>query len=101
MNRTIGNPVIVHRALFAIKNVALITDKRYIPIMNKWFLQYFKSPSSNRIIQKENAGVTQKFLALCRIFKMNLKVPGLEEQQQICSFFTQLDTIIALHHLKV
>ncbi|MDU2975014.1 MAG: restriction endonuclease subunit S, partial [Staphylococcus epidermidis] len=44
---TIGNPVIVDRDDFAIKNVALIKEKTSNPITNKWLLQYLKSPSFN------------------------------------------------------
>ena len=72
---TIGNPVIVDRDDFAIKNVALIKEKTSNPITNKWLLQYLKSPSFNRFIQKENAGGTQKFIALGLIRDMKLRVP--------------------------
>ncbi|WP_273954789.1 restriction endonuclease subunit S [Leuconostoc mesenteroides] len=71
---TIGNPVIVDRDDFAIKNVALIKEKTSNPITNKWLLQYLKSPSFNRFIQKENAGGTQKFIALGLIRDMKLRV---------------------------
>ena len=98
---TIGNPVIVDRDDFAIKNVALIKEKSSNPIINKWLLQYLKSPSFNRFIQKENAGGTQKFIALGLIRDMKLRVPELDEQQKIGSFFKQLDNTIALHQRKL
>jgi type I restriction enzyme S subunit len=98
---TIGNPVIVDRDDFAIKNVALIKEKTSTPITNKWLLQYLKSPSFNRFIQKENAGGTQKFIALGLIRDMKLRVPELDEQQKIGSFFKQLDNTIALHQRKL
>ncbi|MBW9299146.1 restriction endonuclease subunit S [Lactococcus raffinolactis] len=98
---TIGNPVIVYRDDFAIKNVALIKEKSSNPIINKWLLQYLKSPSFNRFIQKENAGGTQKFIALGLIRDMNLRVPKKEEQQKIGSFFKHLDDTIALHQRKL
>ena len=94
---TIGNPVIVDRDDFAIKNVALIKEKNSGSIVNRWLLQYLKSPSFNRFIQKENAGGTQKFIALGLIRDMKLKVPGLTEQVKIGQFFKQLDDTIALH----
>lgn len=98
---TIGNPVIVDRDDFAIKNVALIKEKTSNPITNKWLLQYLKSPSFNRFIQKENAGGTQKFIALGLIRDMKLRVPEFDEQQKIGSFFKQLDDTIALHQRKL
>ena len=98
---TIGNPVIVDRDDFAIKNVALIKEKTSNPITNKWLLQYLKSPSFNRFIQKENAGGTQKFIALGLIRDMKLRVPEFDEQQKIGSFFKQLDNTIALHQRKL
>lgn len=98
---TIGNPVIVDRDDFAIKNVALIKEKTSNPITNKWLLQYLKSPSFNRFIQKENAGGIQKFIALGLIRDMKLRVPEFDEQQKIGSFFKQLDDTIALHQRKL
>ena len=98
---TIGNPVIVDRDDFAIKNVALIKEKTSNPITNKWLLQYLKSPSFNRFIQKENAGGTQKFISLGLIRDMKLRVPEFDEQQKIGAFFKQLDDTIALHQRKL
>ncbi len=98
---TIGNPVIVDRDDFAIKNVALIKEKTSNPITNKWLLQYLKSPSFNRFIQKENAGGTQKFIALGLIRDMKLRVPEFDEQQKIGSFFKQLEETIAHHQRKL
>ena len=98
---TIGNPVIVDRDDFAIKNVALIKEKTSNPITNKWLLQYLKSPSFNRFIQKENAGGTQKFIALGLIRDMKLRVPEFDEQQKIGAFFKKIDDTIALHQCKL
>ena len=98
---TIGNPVIVDRDDFAIKNVALIKEKTSNPITNKWLLQYLKSPSFNRFIQKENAGGTQKFIALGLIRDMKLRVPEFDEQQKIGTFFKKIDDTIALHQRKL
>ncbi|WP_273724352.1 restriction endonuclease subunit S [Leuconostoc mesenteroides] len=98
---TIGNPVIVDRDDFAIKNVALIKEKTSNPITNKWLLQYLKSPSFNRFIQKENAGGTQKFIALGLIRDMKLRVPEFDEQQKIGAFFKKIDETIALHQRKL
>lgn len=98
---TIGNPVIVDRDDFAIKNVALIKERNSDPIINRWLLQYLKSPSFNRFIKKENAGGTQKFIALRLIRDMKLRVPELKEQQKIGTFFQQVDDTITLHQRKL
>nr|WP_270340551.1 restriction endonuclease subunit S [Leuconostoc mesenteroides] len=98
---TIGNPVIVDRDDFAIKNVALIKEKTSNPITNKWLLQYLKSPSFNQFIQKENAGGTQKFIALGLIRDMKLRVPEFDEQQKIGAFFKKIDETITLHQRKL
>ena len=98
---TIGNPVIVDRDDFAIKNVALIKEKTSNPITNKWLLQYLKSPSFNRFIQKENAGGTQKFIALGLIRDMKLRVPEFDEQQKIGAIFKKIDNTITLHQHKL
>lgn len=98
---TIGNPVIVDRDDFAIKNVALIKEKISNPIINRWLLQYLKSPSFNQFIQKENAGGTQKFIALGLIRDMKLRVPELDEQQKIGQFFKNLDDTIILHQQEL
>ncbi|MGC9340090.1 restriction endonuclease subunit S [Listeria ivanovii] len=96
---TIGNPVLVRQTNFAIKNVALI--KEHKRILNQFLIQLLKSPVFERYIKSENAGGTQKFLALSKIRSFEFKVPNLEEQQKIGSFFKQLDNTIALHQRKL
>ncbi|WP_081099113.1 restriction endonuclease subunit S [Leuconostoc mesenteroides] len=77
------------------------TEKTSNPITNKWLLQYLKSPSFNRFIQKENAGGTQKFIALGLIRDMKLRVPEFDEQQKIGAFFKKIDETITLHQRKL
>ncbi|MBK1995426.1 restriction endonuclease subunit S [Listeria ivanovii subsp. londoniensis] len=96
---TIGNPVLVRQTNFAIKNVALI--KEHKRILNQFLIQLLKSPVFERYIKSENAGGTQKFLALSKIRSFEFKVPNLEEQQKIGTFFKQLDNTIALHQRKL
>lgn len=59
---TIGNPVMVKKGGFAIKNVALI--KNGGEVSNGFLLHLLKSAIFSQYIKKENAGGTQKFLGL-------------------------------------
>lgn len=95
---TIGNPVQIDRDDFAIKNVALIKEKKNI--LNSFLIQFFKSSVFNKYIEKENAGGTQKFLALSKVRSFEFLCPNIKEQQKIGSFFKQIDTLITLHQRK-
>ena len=92
---TIGNPVIVDRSDFAIKNVALIKEGGDIP--NRFLIQLLKSSVFEKYIRNENAGNTQKFLGLSKIREFTFFTPTIEEQSRIATFFKQLDDTIALH----
>ena len=98
---TIGKPVIVDRDDFAIKNVALIKEKTSPEIINTWLIQYLKSPSFERFIQKENAGGTQKFIALGLIRDMKLMTPSVQEQARIGELLNHLDKLIAANQRKL
>lgn len=98
---TIGKPVIVDRDDFAIKNVALIKEKTSPEIINTWLIQYLKSPSFERFIQKENAGGTQKFIALGLIRDMKLMAPSVQEQARIGELLNHLDNLIAANQRKL
>lgn len=98
---TIGKPVIVDRNDFAIKNVALIKEKTSPEIINTWLIQYLKSPSFERFIQKENAGGTQKFIALGLIRDMKLMTPSVQEQTRIGELLNHLDNLIAANQRKL
>ena len=95
---TIGNPVIVDRSDFAIKNVALIKEGGDIP--NRFLIQLLKSSVFEKYIRNENAGNTQKFLGLSKIREFIFFAPTTEEQIKIATFFKQLDDTIALHLCK-
>ncbi|MFC0322640.1 restriction endonuclease subunit S, partial [Gallibacterium melopsittaci] len=96
---TIGNPILLERDGFAIKNVALL--KRDGKVENIFLVQLLKSPIFEKYICKENAGGTQKFLGLSQIRDFTFLAPPLPEQQKIGTFFRQLDALITLHKRKV
>lgn len=98
---TIGKPVIVDRDDFAIKNVALIKEKTSPEIINTWLIQYLKSHSFERFIQKENAGGTQKFIALGLIRDMKLMTPSVQEQARIGELLNHLDNLIVANQRKL
>ncbi|PEP54599.1 restriction endonuclease subunit S [Bacillus pseudomycoides] len=91
---TIGNPIIVDREGFAIKNVALI--KHGGEVTNEFLVQLLKSPIFRKYIRNENAGNTQKFLGLSKIRDYQFLSPSHQEQIKIGKFFKQLDDTIAL-----
>ncbi len=90
---TIGNPVLIERDDFAIKNVALIKENE--KVKNQFLNQLLKSPVFDKYIRREIAGNTQKFLGLSKIRNFQLHIPIVEEQQKIAEFFKQLDDLIA------
>lgn len=74
---TIGNPVIIENAGFAIKNVALIkTSKLSQPY---FILAYLKSEYVDRYFHKYNTGGTQKFISLEAIRNIPIFLPSLKE----------------------
>ena len=91
---TIGNPIIIKQDNFAIKNVALI--KNTGAVSNEFLLPLLKSDVFEKYIYIENAGNTQKFLALGKIREFSFHVPTTNEQTQIGNFFQQLDKLIEL-----
>nr|WP_312755457.1 restriction endonuclease subunit S [Rummeliibacillus suwonensis] len=91
---TIGNPVIVDREGFAIKNIALI--KHGGEVTNNFLIQLLKSSIFKQYIQNENAGNTQKFLGLNKIRDYQFLSPSYQEQILIGNFLKQLDFTLAL-----
>lgn len=96
---TIGNPVILHRDDFAIKNVALI--KRGGSIQNQFLVQLLKSHVFKHFIENENVGNTQKFIGLSKIRNFETSIPSQEEQFKIGEFFRQLDEVIELKKKEI
>ncbi|MFC0903383.1 restriction endonuclease subunit S [Clostridium sp. MT-14] len=96
---TIGNPVILERDDFAIKNVALLKNGGEVD--NRFLIQLLKSPVFDRYMRKENAGGTQKFLGLSQIRNFEFLTPAMDEQVKIGEFFKNLDHLITLHQRKL
>lgn len=89
---SIGNPVIVKRDDFAIKNVALIKEKE--EIQNSFLIHYLNSDPIIRQFYRVNIWGAQKFIALWVIRDLPVRFPALPEQQKIASFLSSIDTYI-------
>ncbi|WP_353076700.1 restriction endonuclease subunit S [Flavobacterium sp.] len=89
---TIGNPVLLNRDDFAIKNVALIKEKN--ELKNTFLIQNLKSNHILRQIYKENVGGTQKFVSLSVIRNLEVFLPSIEEQNKISVFLSNVDNKI-------
>lgn len=96
---TIGNPVLLKKDGFAIKNVALLKKDGFID--NSFLIQLLQSSSFIKYISLENAGGTQKFLGLSQIRNFQLFSPSLPEQTAIGSFFQDTDQLISLQQRKL
>jgi type I restriction enzyme S subunit len=90
---TIGNPVLVEKEGFAIKNVALIKEQNHL--QNKFLIHYLKSSLIEKQFYEQNTGGTQKFIALGVIRDLIINLPILEEQTKIANFLSSLDTKIS------
>ena len=96
---TIGNPVLLTRDDFAIKNVALLKNDGVVE--NTFLVNLLKSPIFQAYVREENAGGTQKFIGLNQIRNFIFLSPDTNEQIKIGSFFKQLDDTITLHQRKL
>jgi len=86
---TIGNPVIVKSANFAIKNVALIKEKN--KLQNIFLVQYLKSNAALRQFDNVTVGNSQKFIALGKLRQLEIQIPCLNEQTKIANFLGAVD----------
>lgn len=86
---TIGNPVIVTKEGFAIKNVALIKEQNNLK--NNFLLQLLKSSITKKQFHVLNAGGTQKFISLGLIRDLEFNIPSLPEQEKIANFLSSVD----------
>lgn len=91
---TIGNPVLLKEDGFAIKNVALIKEKKQL--LNKFFIYYLHSNSISKQFYILNTGGTQKFISLSVLRGLLINFPSSNEQQKIASFLSALDKKIDL-----
>ena len=86
---TIGNPVLIDRDDFAIKNVALIKERGQLK--NEFLIWFLRGSNISRQFYNLNTGGTQKFIALGVIRGLIIPVPPLDEQKKIASFFKAVD----------
>lgn len=91
---TIGNPVIVKSDGFAIKNVALIKEKK--ELMNTFMIHVLSSTNIKKQFYRLNTGNTQKFISLGLIRSLKIKFPSIAEQQKIASFLSTIDKKIEI-----
>ena len=87
---TIGKPVIIkEKRKFAIKNVALIKQKR--EILNEYLLFKLSSKSILSQFKKNTDGGTQQFISLSNIRNLKICYPDIQEQHKVKSFLMLLD----------
>lgn len=96
---TIGNPAIVEHTGFAIKNVALIKEGN--TINNRFIYHLLSSKVFENYIARENAGGTQKFIALNQIRNFDFLAPALVEQNKIIELLDCISQNITLHQCKL
>lgn len=96
---TIGNPAIVEHTGFAIKNVALIKEGNIIN--NRFIYHLLSSKVFENYIARENAGGTQKFIALNQIRNFDFLAPALVEQNKIIELLDCISQNITLHQYKL
>ena len=96
---TIGNLAIVDREDFAIKNVALIKEKK--ELKNRMLYQILHSNIFYKKLSLLNEGGTQKFISLNNIRNLEFNIPLLEEQEKIADFLSAVDVKINLTENKL
>ena len=96
---TIGKPAIVEHTGFAIKNVALIKEGNIIN--NRFIYHLLSSKVFDNYIARENAGGTQKFIALNQIRNFVFLAPILAEQNKIIELLDYISQTITLHQRKL
>jgi type I restriction enzyme S subunit len=94
---TIGNPVLLKRDDFAIKNVALIKENGLLK--NEYLIHYLNSHIIEKQFKKENVGGTQKFISLGVIRNLEIILPSTLEQIKIANFLASIDDKI--NHITI
>jgi type I restriction enzyme S subunit len=97
---TIGNIALIRKiADFAIKNVALIKDKK---LANYLYVYYFlQTPIALKQLEDGVDGGTQKFISLSNVRNLFISLPDKIEQTKIGNYFEQLDTLISQHQIQL
>ena len=96
---TIGNPILLEKDGFAIKNVALLKTSSLQE--REYILNFLKSNSITKQFYKLNVGGTQKFISLRSIRDLKIDIPSSEEAIKIGGFFSKLDHQIELEEEKL
>lgn len=97
---TIGNLALIRKKPdFAIKNVALI--KYTGDIEYKYLYQALQADCVTSQLSTGMDGGTQKFVSLKKIRELDIPFPEECEQKKIGAYFSNLDTLITLHHRKL
>lgn len=96
---TIGNPILLEKDGFAIKNVALLKTSSLQE--REYILNFLKSNSITKQFYKLNVGGTQKFISLRSIRDLKIDIPSSEEAIKIGGFFSKLDQQIELEEKKL
>lgn len=96
---TIGNPILLEKDGFAIKNVALLKTSSLQE--REYILNFLKSNSITKQFYKLNVGGTQKFISLRGIRDLKIDIPSSEEAIKIGGFFSKLDQQIELEEKKL
>ncbi|TXL16206.1 hypothetical protein BMR06_15870 [Methylococcaceae bacterium HT5] len=89
---TIGNPVRVRTEGYAIKNVALIKQKK--ELLNSYLVQFLNSEYIAREFSILNSGNSQKFISLGKIRSLSFPTPPITEQQKIADCLSSIDDLI-------
>lgn len=89
---TIGNPVLIKSEGFAIKNVALIKEKK--ELLNKYLIHCLNGSAIERQFHEQNMGGTQKFLSLGVIRDLEILAPNVQEQIKIAEILSTWDKSI-------
>ena len=97
---TIGNLALIRKKPdFAIKNVALI---KYTGDIEYYYLyQALQADCVTSQLSTGMDGGTQKFVSLKKIRELDIPFPEECEQKKIGAYFSNLDTLITLHHRKL
>ena len=96
---TIGNPVRVRTEGYAIKNVALVKQKK--ELLNSYLVQFLNSEYIAREFSILNSGNSQKFISLGKIRSLSFPTPPITEQQKIADCLSSIDDLITAQAKKI